>query len=113
MPMMALIRNLSKLSTLGIITGENPQYEKHLDSIIKRLSNQEALKKARIHPISLLLAASVYNKGCGVRGSLHWKVNDRIKKALDEAFLLSFGNVQPTGKRYCVGVDVSGEEESF
>ena len=108
MPMTALIRNLSKLSTLEIISGTNPEFEKYVDFVVERITNPELLKRARIHPISVLLASSIYASGQGLRGKLKWVVNDKIKKALDDAFLLAFNNVEPTGMRYCLAIDVSG-----
>jgi 60 kDa SS-A/Ro ribonucleoprotein len=106
--MTALLRNLSKLATLGLLDEEKPGNRQHVDLVISKLLEQEALHRARIHPIAVLLAASVFNQGHGIKGKLRWRVNERVKKALDECFLLAFKNVQPTGKRYCLALDVSG-----
>jgi 60 kDa SS-A/Ro ribonucleoprotein len=72
------------------------------------MTDEQALHRARVHPISVLLASAVYNSGKGLRGKQAWKVNHRVSEALDTAFYAAFANVEPTGKRYCVALDVSG-----
>jgi 60 kDa SS-A/Ro ribonucleoprotein len=72
------------------------------------LTNEAALRKARVHPLAVLLALGVYKNGRGVRGSLVWTPERRIVDALDEAFYLAFGAIQPTGKRVLLALDVSG-----
>ncbi|KAH7719605.1 CRE-ROP-1 protein [Aphelenchoides avenae] len=111
MPMTALIRDLSTLSTLGMIS-EDASESSYVDSVVAKLTDETVIQKARIHPISVLLAAATYKKGRGMRGSLTWSVNERIEAALDEAFLKAFKNVEPTGKRYCLAVDVSGRQST-
>lgn len=76
--------------------------------VVSKVLDQEAVHRARIHPLAVLLAASVYEKGQGLKGSLKWKVNERVKKALDECFTMAFHNVHPTNRRYCLALDVSG-----
>jgi 60 kDa SS-A/Ro ribonucleoprotein len=104
MPMTALIRNLGKLSTLEILT-ELSDVEK---MVIQKITDESALKKARIHPIALLVAMKTYSSGHGFRGSNSWSVNQRIVAALEEAFYKSFGNVEATGKNLMLALDVSG-----
>lgn len=106
--MTAMIRNLAKMSVLGLITGENKENEFWVNKVVEDLTNEEKLKKAAVHPFSILLAKSVYEKGEGVRGSLKFKSNPVILDALERAFLMSFKNVIPTGKRFCIAMDVSG-----
>ncbi|KAI1714453.1 TROVE domain-containing protein [Ditylenchus destructor] len=108
MPMTALIRNLSKLSSLGLIDGKNPENKKYVDMVVNKVTDEALLHKAKIHPISVLLASSVYTAGHGMKGSLKWEVNPEIKAALDSAFILAFKNVEPTGRRYLLAYDVSG-----
>ena len=50
----------------------------------------------------------LYAKGAGFRGSGTWLVVPQVVAALDGAFDLSFHNVAPTGKRFILGIDVSG-----
>jgi 60 kDa SS-A/Ro ribonucleoprotein len=104
MPIGALIRSLSKLTSIGVIS------EKTLETqiIVERLNNQELLHKGRIHPIAVLQAERNYRSGRGEKGSLTWKPVNAVSDALDKAFELSFASVVPANKRFLLGIDVSG-----
>uniref|UniRef100_A0A914ENZ0 TROVE domain-containing protein n=1 Tax=Acrobeloides nanus TaxID=290746 RepID=A0A914ENZ0_9BILA len=109
MPLTALIRNLAKLSSLKIIREENKgyQYQQQDDLVISKITDEKHLKAARVHPLTILLALSTYRQGHGIQGHLEWKTNSKIVEALEKAFLLSFHNVEPTGKRILLAYDVS------
>lgn len=104
MPPGALLRNLNKLTATGLLTGTSSS-TKH---VVKVLGDAEALKRARVHPMSVLIASKMYAYGRGFRGSLTWKPVGKISDALDKSFYLTFGAVEPTGKRLCLALDVSG-----
>lgn len=108
MPMTALLRNLGKMSSIGLL--------KPLSSAsqvaVAKLSDAEILKKARVHPIAILLALYVYKSGRGIKGSLSWAPDSRIIDALDDAYYKAFDAVEPTGKRYLLALDVSGSMAS-
>lgn len=104
MPMTALIRNLAKLTQVGVIKPLSTQAR----AIADRISNGAALKRARVHPIQVLAALRVYQQGHGERGKLTWSPNPLITDALDAAFYAAFENVQPTGKATLVALDISG-----
>lgn len=108
MPMTAMIRNLGKMTSIGLLEPMSVASA----NIITRLRNQERLRKARIHPLSVLVALKVYEQGHGIRGKLQWNPVGQILDALDEAFYLSFGNVKSTGKRTMLALDVSGSMNS-
>jgi hypothetical protein len=105
MPLEALLRNLGKLTQIGVAA------EKHRE-IVARLTNQAEVLKARIHPIKALIASKVYTNGCGDSGSLTWTPNTYISVALTDLFRISYGVVTPTGKRIMLGIDVSGSMSS-
>lgn len=105
MPLEALLRNLGKLTQIGVAA------EKHKE-IVVRLTNQQEVLKARIHPIKVLIASKVYTNGCGDSGSLTWTPNAYIGVALTDLFRISYGAVTPTGKRIMLGIDVSGSMSS-
>lgn len=105
MGMTAMIRNLGKLSSLGIM----PELE---DRIVKRLEDAETLKRARVHPFSLLLAAKTYGQGRGDKGSMTWPVSSGVYRALDDAFYRAFPNHRGADKRIMIGLDVSGSMSS-
>ena len=105
MPMTALIRNLGNLTKAGIL---QPMGGEENAEVIRRLGNRDILKRARIHPLTLLNALQTYRSGRGLRGSNSWTVVPQIVDALDNAVALSFDLVEPTGKRFYLGVDISG-----
>lgn len=70
MGMTALIRNLNKLTKLGLLEDEGS-----LSLICERLTNPEAVVASKVHPFSFLLAMVQYSKGRGERGGLTWEPN--------------------------------------
>lgn len=102
-PLMALIRNLGNYSKSGLL---KPLSE--ASKFVKQRLTAEAIHKARVHPFSILLALKTYALGHGLRGSGEWTVDPGTVDALDHAFYEAFKNVEPTGKNYLQGVDVSG-----
>ena len=103
MPMGAMLRNLGKLSSMGLSEGGPAvQY------ICSRLTNFEAVKYGHLHPMQILKAAKQYSYGGGARGNLKWPVHQEIMRALDEALYLAFDVVEGTHKRILVVVDVAG-----
>jgi 60 kDa SS-A/Ro ribonucleoprotein len=72
------------------------------------LGDAERIRKARVHPIAVLAGLLTYRSGVSVRGSNTWSPIGQIVDALDGAFYASFGNVEPTGKRLMLALDVSG-----
>lgn len=104
MGMTALIRQLSRLTRLGML----PAIGGRTDEVVAMLTNSERLLKDRIHPINVLVAHMTYLKGEGNEGSSTWTPNTKVVDALDSAFYLSYGSVEPTGKRVFQALDVSG-----
>lgn len=104
MPMMAMMRNLGRLGSLGLLDTGGP----HTELVASRLRDAGRVKGARIHPIHALVALQTYKAGRGEKGKLTWTPTDAIETALEECFLLSFDAVTPTNKRYLLALDVSG-----
>jgi len=104
MPMTALIRNLATLTRVGVIAPLSDWTK----TVCARLGNREWLRKARVHPVQALAALKTYASGRGVRGQNTWGPVQQVVDALDDAFYLTFDNVEPTGKRILLAVDVSG-----
>lgn len=105
MPHIALIRNLGKLSNIGLLVDGNWD---EVDTVTSKLLNEESIKRSRVHPIQILLALATYRAGHGFRGKMEWPVCSRVVDALDEAFYMAFRNVEPSGKRVMLALDVSG-----
>lgn len=105
MPITALVRNLGKLSNVGLTHSNLTEASK---MVIEKLTNDIAISKSRIHPLQILNAIKTYGQGHGVKGDMSWNVSNKILEALDVAFNSSFMNVTPTGKNMMLGIDVSG-----
>ena len=101
MGMTALVRNLGKLSQVGVATSRT-------QDIIKMLNDPKAVKDSKIHPLQVLVGMKTYSQGKGDLGSMTWIPNSYITTALSTTFKQAFGNITPTGKRYMLGLDVSG-----
>lgn len=104
MPLTAMIRNLGKMSSVGLLTSMSAAEKK----VTSALRDSDVLRKARVHPLQILAALVTYRQGAGFRGSLTWNTSGRVVDALDDAFYGSFGNVKPTGKNTLLALDVSG-----
>lgn len=100
----ALIRNLGRLTANGALA---PLAETSA-AVATRLRDRDGLHQARVHPIQVLSALKTYEQGCGDRGKLSWKPLPQVVAALNEAFYLAFDNVDATGKRWFLGLDISG-----
>jgi 60 kDa SS-A/Ro ribonucleoprotein len=104
MPIGTLVRQLGRLTAIGLLA---PGSE-HVQRTIDRLGKPEQIKRARMHPMALYLASKVYGSGGGIRSKLTWKPIPGIVDALGSAFLGSFGNIEPSNKNIVIGVDCSG-----
>jgi 60 kDa SS-A/Ro ribonucleoprotein len=106
MPYTALIRNLNKMTAVGLFDGGRTSST--VQWVTQQITDAEKIRGSRVHPLTILIAAKQYAQGHGDRGSLSWSPDRRIEAALDDAFYLAFKNVPHTGKRIRLAVDVSG-----
>lgn len=98
MPIRALIRNLSVMRRLGLLTpGHNT-----VDSVITHLRDEQALKASRIHPLNVYTAIHTLRKR---EGEL---LDTRILDALEHAFEVAYGILPFIDKRMLIAVDISG-----
>ena len=104
MPMTAMIRNLGKMTSLGLLK----PFSEAKRLIVRKLRDETALKRARIHPLAILVAQKIYAQGHGDKGALKWSPVTAVVDALDEAFYATFQNVEPCGKPVLLALDVSG-----
>lgn len=102
MPATAMIRNLGKMTSVGLLTPLSAAANR----VAVRLRDPGFMK--RVHPFSILLALSTYGLGHGFRGQLTWEPVPQVVDALNDAYYLAFGNIVPTTKRFLLGIDVSG-----
>lgn len=108
MPLHAMVRNLGKMSAIGLLKPLGKDNAK----VIEELGDPHFLRKSRLHPFAILLALKTYGSGRGIKGSLSWTPVQQIVDALDDAFYKAFDYVEPTGKRILIGLDVSGSMSS-
>lgn len=106
--MTAMIRNLGRMSSLGLLK----PLSTHSKEVAARLVDEVALRKARIHPLNALVAQRTYQQGHGEKGSLTWAPVPQITEALEEAFYLAFQAIEPSGKNFYLALDVSGSMTS-
>src|SRR6476620_4891939 len=104
MPMTAMVRNLATMTRVGVIAPASAGTAE----VVARLSDVERIRRARVHPIALLAALRTYQAGRGTRGRGEWNPVREVVDALDAAFYAAFENVEPTGKRLLLALDVSG-----
>lgn len=111
LPLGALLRQLPRLTNLGFF--EKLKDGSRLGEVVKRLTSKEEIERARIHPIAVLTALKTYAAGKSQKGSTVWTPSREVIDALDKAFYLAFKNVVPAGKKYLIGLDVSGSMDGF
>lgn len=104
MPMTATLRTLNRMTAYGLLKPLSSE----LKMVVARLTDPEAIKKARIHPIAVLAALKTYSQGRGIKGSLTWTPVQKINDALDEMLYMAFDAVEPSGKNIMLALDISG-----
>lgn len=104
MPMTAMLRNLGNMTKCGLIA----PLSNATKTVCERLRDGDRIKRARMHPLSILVALRTYAQGKGMKGSGEWTPAQSVVDALNDAFYLAFDAVEPTGKRWMFGLDVSG-----
>lgn len=109
LPQTALLRNLPRLTTLGVLTPMSARTRQ----VAALLADPERLRRARVHPVNVLVALRTYASGHSVRGTGTWTPVPEVVDALDAAFYAAYDAVQPTGKRTLLALDVSGSMGSL
>jgi len=97
----ALIRNLGKLSQIGLAAQKRVK-------ICEMLTNAENVRRSRVHPLKIFIGSKTYGAGKGELGKMTWTVVPEIANTLTQTFKLAFGNVSKSGKRMMIALDVSG-----
>jgi 60 kDa SS-A/Ro ribonucleoprotein len=100
MPFMALLRHLNTLQRAGVLMVED-----HARYVVGRLTNTDALRKAKILPFQLFASYR------------HFKAEQPaerlVSEALAEAMDLAFVNLPDLGGAICIAPDVSGSMSGF
>lgn len=95
----ALIRNLGRMSSLGI------DLSPFVGRIIGACRN--------LHPVAALSAWKTYSQGKGLKGSLVWRANPEVVAALEAGFYASFGNLKRSDSKVFFGLDISGSMGTY
>ena len=103
LPLTALVRNLPVLTRLGVLRPLADETR----AVTARLIDGEALRGARVHPLSLLVALRTYGQGRSERGSSTWTPTPEVVDALERACVVAFGQLEPIRQRVYLAVDVS------
>ncbi len=104
MGLTALIRNLGRMTAIGLFKPMSDE----VALVCGYITSTELITKSRVHPVSILSAITTYQQGHGEKGHLEWTPNAKIIDALNDAFYKAFQNVEPSGRRILLAVDVSG-----
>jgi 60 kDa SS-A/Ro ribonucleoprotein len=101
MPQTALMRNLPKLTQVGLLSSAAVRA-----NVCEQLAT--GMAQAKVHPVNVLVALRTYASGRSLRGSATWQPVRQVTDALDAGFYQAFGGVEPSGKRTLIALDVSG-----
>lgn len=104
MPIEAMVRNLGNMGSIGLLMPMSDTANK----VVEYLSDGERIRRSRLHPLRILNALIIYQQGHGRLGGNTWPVIPQVVDALGKAFYMAFPNVTPTGKKFMLGLDVSG-----
>jgi 60 kDa SS-A/Ro ribonucleoprotein len=91
MPQTALMRQLPRLTRLGVLDRGTRR------TVVVQLADADRLRKARVHPVNVLVALRTYASGRSARGDGEWSPDRTVVDALDAAFYAAFGAVEPAG----------------
>lgn len=109
MGMTALFRNLRNMHKSGfLVQGSDAERD-----VVRRVTDQDAILKGRIHPVQIFLARQ--NAMYEVNRNSYWDSRTPLKdfpqsvtNALEDGFYKSFGVLEPINERILAAVDVSG-----
>jgi 60 kDa SS-A/Ro ribonucleoprotein len=102
----AMLRNLNKLTSLGLLSADAPGSA----LLRKKLQDLPGLQQARVGPLDILVSADVYSQGAGELGKLTWTPQPWVITALDECFsaytLHLAQHAAPSKYRVLLGIDL-------
>lgn len=106
LPLTALVRNLRKMTQVGLLVDGNREA---INALSARLTNGEALRRARLHPLRIMGARAAYSSGTSRYGhGSDFIPSGAVLAILDQALELSFSAVEPLNRRVVIGIDKSG-----
>src|ERR1700733_11877178 len=103
MPISALVGSLGTMTRVGLIAPGSAGTRQ----VLAKLGDRARIRDAQVHPIQLLAGLRRYATGHNVRTPARWTPVTDVIDALEMAFCLAFENVEATGKRMLLALDVS------
>ncbi len=95
LPYDSLVRQLGKLTEVGLLQPQSPATA----LVVARLIDRKRIANSRVHPVALLDALVAYRREPAAVSS--------VVDALEEAFYLSIENVEPIGQRIYLALHTS------
>ncbi|CAG2218134.1 SSA2 [Mytilus edulis] len=83
MPLTAMIRNMGKMTKLGIFDDEHASF---YVTLVEERMESKTLLASTVHPLRILFALRQYQEGKGDKGKLEWHPNRAITTILEKAF---------------------------
>lgn len=134
LPIMAMIRNLSRMGSCGVFTDAGiPEWytrdsnsmnaRQVIDKVVDTITNQKIIDASRIHPLDFLNAVSALGKKDSVYAHSYYlhsyggvspfeltseDMPSKIISALEDGYKMAFDNITPIQGNALVGLDVSG-----
>lgn len=103
MPSVALLRNLNKITALGVLQ----------DGISRERILNKIKREVDVHPIQMLVSQKMYDCGHGAIGSLRWAPDFEISKALANKFMdIPPAKNIPDIIKILIGLDISGSMQA-
>lgn len=99
----ATIRRLGAASAKGVFAPMSALTKE----VVKRITDTEALKDQKVHPMRIYDAMTTYQLGRGEKGTLVWTPSSEIIAALELAFYNAIGVIPDSGKNILIAVDHS------
>ena len=103
MPMTALVRNLAKMTAVGLLRPGSAAAR----LVVRPAGRCGVPAQVSAAPVAILIAPKTY-AGQGAQGEALLGAGLVVVDALDAAFYQAFANVEPAGKRTLLALDVSG-----
>jgi len=104
LPLTAALRQLARMTEIGVF---DPYFSNETAGRLKALfADEDAIRKARVHPLNVLIALRAYATGA-TRSGLSYRPVPGVIEALDPMFYTAFETAEASNKRHLVGVDIS------
>lgn len=98
-----VLGNLGRISAAGLLVPGSAEVRRVEECLVDR----EQIRRAGVHPISVLLASRGYAEGGIERRGRRWEPVPSLLEALEKGFQVALENVEPVGRPVLVAIDLS------